>query len=186
MPQYLHRVGAKQNGEQPALSRAPAPSERSVLLHRIAPWVQELVKRREPDRERQKDLYQDTMLSVWLSTAPAETPRPGLAQAMDAASLAAEIHEKQLRMDDEIDFVSLEESELRASDDPEADFLGQEASQALLGQLGQADRDILTLSVQGFSLVEIHEAIGIPRSSVQNRLEWTLRFLQSRTRIKNS
>lgn len=185
MSQYLHRMGAERTTERAASFHVPTLPDRRALLLRIAPWVLQLVKRRESDGERQRDLYQETMLSVWLSSEPTEAARPGLAQTMEVAAEAARAHQTHRMREDEFDFVPIEEIDLRASGDPEADALLRESSRGLLAELEEIELEILALHLQGFSLVEIQATTAIPRSTVQNRLERTLRVLRAKTRIKN-
>jgi len=185
MPQYLERVSIRETRLQSAEAHTRDTPSRGALLTRIAPWVSQLVKQREPDSERQKDLFQETMLAVWLAGVGADAANPGLAHAMDIAGKVTGYHAWNGQPRDDVAFVPVDDVELPSDENPEADAIVGEESRRLLEGLGELERKILGLSLQGHTLLEIRLATGIPRSTVQNRLEWTLRFLARRAHIKN-
>lgn len=175
MPAHALRVDAPQVRKL-ARDARPAVSEPRSLLERIAPWVFELVQRVESDAERRADLYQETMLSVWVSASREESDGGGFAVALEVARDVARTYTRMRQTEDAMEHVPMEEAGLRSEDDPEREVMQKELGRALLAELGEVERNIFVLSVRGFTIEDIHVATGLPRSTVRNRLESSRRF----------
>jgi RNA polymerase sigma factor (sigma-70 family) len=149
----------------------------SVLLLRLVPWVSRLARRYEADRDRREDLSQEMMVLVWQALEPAGGPGRGLSYAMDAAREAARAHGKQRRAESRHEHLPVDGLDLRSEESPEDEAIHRDLASRLVDELEPTERKILFLRALGMSLNEIRHASGIPRATVERRLEWALRRL---------
>lgn len=131
-------------------------------------------------RQSSEDLLQDTMIRVWryledLPVEPDHTRRWLFTVARSAgidAVRRAQVRPPAVRWPDL--------SRLPSSDDVTGIVVALDSLRTALGALGQPQRQILTdLYVEGYSVAEVADRLGVPVGTVKSRSYYALRSLRT-------